>query len=137
MQNRSRASMLHPLHPKLSWKLASRNEMIRKEKKWSGRKDLNLRPPGPEPGALARLRYAPNDTLRPALSKRELQLNTSDCGWGTATRVRTACRKREPLGSESSPAAVRWRSGIVERLRTRSAIRIPLRVVWWKVWCSP
>jgi hypothetical protein len=28
--------------------------------KWSGRKDLNLRPPGPEPGALARLRYAPN-----------------------------------------------------------------------------
>src|SRR5260370_6355520 len=26
---------------------------------WSGRKDLNLRPPGPEPGALARLRYAP------------------------------------------------------------------------------
>jgi hypothetical protein len=32
--------------------------------KWSGRKDLNLRPPGPEPGALARLRYAPTDTLR-------------------------------------------------------------------------
>ena len=31
-----------------------------KELKWSGRKDLNLRPPGPEPGALARLRYAPN-----------------------------------------------------------------------------
>jgi hypothetical protein len=31
-------------------------------RKWSGRKDLNLRPPGPEPGALARLRYAPNDT---------------------------------------------------------------------------
>ena len=29
-------------------------------KDWSGRKDLNLRPPGPEPGALARLRYAPN-----------------------------------------------------------------------------
>ena len=22
------------------------------EKKWSGREDLNLRPPGPEPGAL-------------------------------------------------------------------------------------
>ena len=31
--------------------------------KWSGRKDLNLRPPGPEPGALARLRYAPTDAL--------------------------------------------------------------------------
>jgi|SRR5450755_1678934 integrase len=32
--------------------------------KWSGRKDLNLRPPGPEPGALARLRYAPTVKLR-------------------------------------------------------------------------
>jgi len=31
-------------------------------KRWSGRKDLNLRPPGPEPGALARLRYAPTST---------------------------------------------------------------------------
>jgi hypothetical protein len=28
---------------------------------WSGRMDLNHRPPGPEPGALARLRYAPTD----------------------------------------------------------------------------
>ena len=28
-------------------------------KDWSGRMDLNHRPPGPEPGALARLRYAP------------------------------------------------------------------------------
>src|ERR1700693_573274 len=33
--------------------------------KWSGRKDLNLRPPGPEPGALARLRYAPTEHARP------------------------------------------------------------------------
>src|SRR3984893_19133285 len=30
------------------------------EEKWSGRVDLNHRPPGPEPGALARLRYAPS-----------------------------------------------------------------------------
>src|SRR5262249_16167763 len=40
-----------------------------KREKWSGRKDLNLRPPGPEPGALARLRYAPTicgDTNNPA-----------------------------------------------------------------------
>ena len=29
------------------------------ENEWSGRVDLNHRPPGPEPGALARLRYAP------------------------------------------------------------------------------
>ena len=26
---------------------------------WSGRRDSNSRPPGPDPGALARLRYAP------------------------------------------------------------------------------
>jgi hypothetical protein len=32
---------------------------IFKGENWSGREDLNLRPPGPEPGALARLRYAP------------------------------------------------------------------------------
>src|SRR5713101_8715764 len=32
-------------------------------KDWSGRMDLNHRPPGPEPGALARLRYAPTVTL--------------------------------------------------------------------------
>jgi hypothetical protein len=35
-------------------------EFRRDLKKWSGRVDLNHRPPGPEPGALARLRYAPN-----------------------------------------------------------------------------
>ena len=29
----------------------------------SGRKDSNLRPPGPKPGALAGLRYAPNSLL--------------------------------------------------------------------------
>ena len=28
--------------------------------KWSGREDLNLRPPAPKAGTLARLRYAPN-----------------------------------------------------------------------------
>ena len=27
---------------------------------WSGREDLNLRPPAPKAGALARLRHAPN-----------------------------------------------------------------------------
>ncbi len=29
------------------------------QKKWSGREDLNLRPPAPKAGALAKLRYAP------------------------------------------------------------------------------
>src|ERR1700719_5031315 len=32
---------------------------LRDAEEWSGRVDLNHRPPGPEPGALARLRYAP------------------------------------------------------------------------------
>jgi hypothetical protein len=45
--------------------------MILEEKKWSGRKDLNLRPPGPEPGALARLRYAP--TIKPSHKKFTLE----------------------------------------------------------------
>jgi hypothetical protein len=30
--------------------------------KWSGRRDLNPRPLGPEPSALAKLRYVPNPT---------------------------------------------------------------------------
>ena len=33
-------------------------------KKWSGRKDSNLRPLGPKPSALTRLRYAPTSFLR-------------------------------------------------------------------------
>ena len=31
---------------------------------WSGREDLNLRPPAPKAGALAKLRYAPLQPLR-------------------------------------------------------------------------
>ncbi len=30
-----------------------------KSEEWSGRRDLNSRPSGPKPDALARLRYAP------------------------------------------------------------------------------
>jgi hypothetical protein len=37
--------------------------------------DLNHRPPGPEPGALARLRYAPTNELGRTLPKREYQIN--------------------------------------------------------------
>ena len=42
-----------------------RKPMRGKNVEWSGRMDLNHRPPGPEPGALARLRYAPTDAPRP------------------------------------------------------------------------
>ncbi len=41
--------------------------------KWSGRKDSNLRPPGPKPGALTRLRYAPNNKL--VISRMEFYTN--------------------------------------------------------------
>ncbi len=33
------------------------------QEKWSGRRDLNPRPPGPKPGALTRLRYAPTSWI--------------------------------------------------------------------------
>jgi hypothetical protein len=36
-----------------------------KNEEWSGRVDLNHRPPGPEPGALTRLRYAPTLQVEP------------------------------------------------------------------------
>jgi hypothetical protein len=70
------------------------------EEKWSGRKDLNLRPPGPEPGALARLRYAPTATLM-LQTKRELQLNTGDCRRGTLIRREEAFAKEIGGGSHS------------------------------------
>src|SRR2546421_12928354 len=54
-------------------------------RKQSGREDLNLRPPGPEPGALTGLRYAPKKSLmRPegleppafwSVAKRSIQLS--------------------------------------------------------------
>jgi hypothetical protein len=76
--------------------------MIRKEKKWSGRKDLNLRPPGPEPGALARLRYAPTATLI-LQTKRELQLNT-----GTVAAERRFAREKGYLPKDSDRLERIW-----------------------------
>jgi hypothetical protein len=35
-------------------------DQLERKGSWSGREDSNLRPPGPEPGALARLSHAPN-----------------------------------------------------------------------------
>src|SRR5260370_26443871 len=51
--------------------------------------DLNHRPPGPEPGALARLRYAPSDKLRhmrPA--KAGLLDYHSSAAWATPAKFR-------------------------------------------------
>src|SRR5258705_4843712 len=61
---RRKSSLLYPMYPVLQFLLFRkmlRKVQIREGKKWSGRVDLNHRPPGPEPGALARLRYAPKN----------------------------------------------------------------------------
>ena len=76
-------------------------------KKWSGRKDLNLRPPGPEPGALARLRYAPTATLI-LQTKRELQLNTGDCRCGMAIRAREIYTDRTKPPETFIPGGGLW-----------------------------
>src|SRR6266478_3809622 len=85
------------------WTLVFCKLLILKE--WSGRKDLNLRPPGPEPGALARLRYAPTATLI-LQTKRDLQFNTGNCWCGTAIRALAAglALRMETRGGESLPA---------------------------------
>jgi hypothetical protein len=46
-------------------------------RKWSGRVDLNHRPPGPEPGALARLRYAPTVRTRARIERAEWKIQNS------------------------------------------------------------
>src|SRR6266851_5093787 len=70
--------------------------------KWSGRKDLNLRPPGPEPGALARLRYAPTAT-RMVQSTRELQLNTGAVAAERPFALKKAHAKKEAAGRGKPP----------------------------------
>src|SRR5579859_7452610 len=58
--------------------------------KWSGRKDLNLRPPGPEPGALARLRYAP--TVRHLRARNTHRDTKNSTGYeGRPANVSRAC----------------------------------------------
>src|SRR6201987_3040795 len=58
-----------------------RNLLNREGKFWSGRVDLNHRPPGPEPGALARLRYAPTVSMRKkAASCRDIKNSTGTAG---------------------------------------------------------
>src|ERR1700733_7443475 len=111
-------AMLHPLHPKQCYGCTQLNLMIRKEKKWSGRKDLNLRPPGPEPGALARLRYAPTPTLRRTFSpERQQQLITASSVASTRTHgpvqhplVFNVSTAKKAAGESHPPAAI-YRTG--------------------------
>ena len=73
-------------------------------KEWSGRVDLNHRPPGPEPGALARLSHAPTLQLRPCVvPELDIQVNI---------RALAGARKspRFPLG-RSSPKPETLASG--------------------------
>src|SRR5579859_7740892 len=92
--------------------------------KWSGRKDLNLRPPGPEPGALARLRYAPTGSsggrasTENSLAHRESPQPNSrvvNARNETAGKILPAVRSIE-IG--------RW-------TRTRSARRTASPAGWW------
>jgi hypothetical protein len=52
--------------PKKKQQHRQRKRLRMREKEWSGRMDLNHRPPGPEPGALARLSHAPT-AMEPSL----------------------------------------------------------------------
>jgi len=60
--------------------IASSPDGVSVRKEWSGRVDLNHRPPGPEPGALARLSHAPTsrpDSLQPMRTFRIAYLPTA------------------------------------------------------------
>ena len=69
-------------------------------KEWSGRKDLNLRPPGPEPGALARLRYAPTMAAKKGSISSFADETIKDTT-GTKTN-----EYKEAAGAIETPAAV-------------------------------
>ena len=61
---------------------------------WSGREDLNLRPPSPEPGALARLRYAPN----------RRHCNTEERGASMIPCGNTLPRRHSPASAQPLPS---------------------------------
>src|SRR5437879_295682 len=92
--------------------------LFTRKKKWSGRKDLNLRPPGPEPGALARLRYAPTvrqnagkrppaETFRIAQEIRPHQrtYSATSMEFRALKHTKAPCLHKKPPERCSSPAA--------------------------------
>jgi hypothetical protein len=88
--------------------------MILEEKKWSGRKDLNLRPPGPEPGALARLRYAPTSNRA-----------TTSLRWNLAPR-NTTSRQLSQLPGHDRCAAGAQRGRLVFNAKENAAKEPPV-----------
>jgi hypothetical protein len=60
--------------------------------------DLNHRPPGPEPGALARLRYAPTAALI-LQTKREDSLTQGTVGAERRFTLKKARAKKKPPGN--------------------------------------
>ncbi|SRR6267378_682032 len=121
------------------WTFAFCKLLILKE--WSGRMDLNHRPPGPEPGALARLRYAPTATLECFIANQaglpdyhssslpsysghfpnnlspHFEPKTRSRFSGPSAMVwlfqKTGPHKKEPPGSNRLPAAFRCRAGFL------------------------
>ncbi len=66
--------------------------------------DLNHRPPGPEPGALARLRYAPTALILPLLQKAQTKaIDLPDPIRDALARLRYA--PTDTLGSVLPPQA--------------------------------
>ena len=57
-----------------AWKAGALPLSYTRSKKWSGREDLNLRPPAPKAGALAKLRHAP--TFDAALKTDNINITT-------------------------------------------------------------
>ena len=67
--------------------------------------DLNHRPPGPEPGALARLRYAPTDNLgRKPPAQGDYQINTALRLGATSSLSLSDCARTTELKRESTSA---------------------------------
>ena len=70
-------------------------------KEWSGRLDLNQRPPGPEPGALARLRYAPTVHANGNSSCVDYKNNTVLPPWSAALIEYSSPSASPPLQTKS------------------------------------
>ena len=83
--------------------------------KWSGRVDSNHRPPGPEPGALARLSHAPNST----------SVAVANPSWTSAHPLCTIKQVSESEKLRELPA-------VHEVARARRRAGDSARICWWR-----
>ena len=123
---------MYPISQFLPFRKMLRKVQIREGKKWSGRKDLNLRPPGPEPGALARLRYAPT-MLGKELPKQKLRIAQNGmrpivCSWAIPLEEWTWLRVRICVNKslKSLPSICRVNKLQVEVTRTEVGVGLSI-----------